>query len=317
MDVICSALQLSQGAVRTTISRVRRLLGPSFVITESPGYALRAESDVQRFEQLVASARSAAPEHAVELRTEALDLFRWEALPEFADQDWAVGAATRLNEIRANAVEDLAAGLIEIGRRTEAISVLEPHAASYPLRERPCELLMTALALDGRQPEALRLFQTYRRFLIDEVGGQPSAGLREVEIAIATDQIGTGRTSTGERGREPPKLPEGIVTFMLTDIERSTEAWERDADAMGRAVQRHYEIIDDMVARHGGVRPEEQGEGDSTVTAFVDATCAMLAALDIQLALPTSPGRHRHRSGSRWRCTRATPSCATTRTTPA
>ncbi len=287
MSSICSALELSRGAARTTISRVRRLVGPDVLVTESPGYALRAESDVDRFEQLVATARSASITDAIALRAEALDVFRWEALPEFAHEEWAMGAATRLNEIRANTVEDLAASLIAAGRRNEAIAALEPHVVAYPYRARPRELQMTALALDGRQSEALRVFQTYRRFLVDEAGTEPPASVRAVEVAIATDRLGpsdAARTWAAGNSHASRTLPEGTVTFMLTDIERSTEAWERDVDAMELAVKRHYEIIDQLVTRHGGMRPEEQGEGDSTVTVFVDADRAVVAALDIQLA---------------------------------
>jgi class 3 adenylate cyclase len=37
-------------------------------------------------------------------------------------------------------------------------------------------------------------------------------------------------------------LPTGTVTFLLTDVEGSTRAWERDRAAMAEAVARHYEI---------------------------------------------------------------------------
>jgi class 3 adenylate cyclase len=60
-------------------------------------------------------------------------------------------------------------------------------------------------------------------------------------------------------------LPIGTVTFLFTDIEGSTRSWTADAHAMGSAVARHYEILDAAVSANGGVRPEEQGEGDSIV----------------------------------------------------
>ena len=34
-------------------------------------------------------------------------------------------------------------------------------------------------------------------------------------------------------------LPSGTVTFLFTDIEGSTERWERDRPAMAAAVERH------------------------------------------------------------------------------
>jgi class 3 adenylate cyclase len=80
-------------------------------------------------------------------------------------------------------------------------------------------------------------------------------------------------------------LPSGTVTFLLTDIEGSTLAWERDATATAVAVTRHYEILDQVIAAHRGHRPVEQGEGDSTVSAFPTATDAVAAALAAQRAL--------------------------------
>jgi len=81
------------------------------------------------------------------------------------------------------------------------------------------------------------------------------------------------------------RLPSGTVTFLLTDIEGSTLAWERDATATAVAVTRHYEILDQVIAAHRGLRPVEQGEGDSTVSAFPAATDAVAAAFVAQRAL--------------------------------
>ena len=80
-------------------------------------------------------------------------------------------------------------------------------------------------------------------------------------------------------------LPAGTVTFLLTDIEGSTRLWESASEAMPAAVARHYEILDEAIARHAGVRPVEQGEGDSVVAAFTRATDALAAALDAQRGL--------------------------------
>ncbi|MCA1703183.1 MAG: hypothetical protein LC808_07885 [Actinobacteria bacterium] len=79
-------------------------------------------------------------------------------------------------------------------------------------------------------------------------------------------------------------LPAGTVTFMLTDVEGSTRLWESAPEAMGVAVARHYELLDAAIALHNGVRPVEQGEGDSVVAAFTRASDALAAALDTQRA---------------------------------
>lgn len=80
-------------------------------------------------------------------------------------------------------------------------------------------------------------------------------------------------------------MPDGTVTFVLTDIEGSTRLWSEQPEQMGRAVTRHYEIIDAAVTAHDGARPVEQGEGDSAVCVFTRADDAVRAAAAIQLAL--------------------------------
>ena len=80
-------------------------------------------------------------------------------------------------------------------------------------------------------------------------------------------------------------LPTGTVTFLLTDVEGSTQRWEAAPVAMTAAIARHYELLDRAIEVHGGVRPVEQGEGDSVVAAFSRASDAVAAALAAQRAL--------------------------------
>ena len=86
-------------------------------------------------------------------------------------------------------------------------------------------------------------------------------------------------------GDQDSRLPTGTVTFLLTDIEGSTRLWSEFPDAMPAAVDRVYGILDQAVVAHRGVRPVEQGEGDSVVAAFSRASDALGAALQSQVAL--------------------------------
>ncbi|MBV8992294.1 MAG: adenylate/guanylate cyclase domain-containing protein [Pseudonocardiales bacterium] len=85
------------------------------------------------------------------------------------------------------------------------------------------------------------------------------------------------------------QLPVGTVTFLLTDVEGSTRLWESVPQAMRAAIARHYEVLDAVICRHGGVRPVEQGEGDSVVAAFARASDAIAAAVEIQRAFVREP----------------------------
>ena len=94
----------------------------------------------------------------------------------------------------------------------------------------------------------------------------------------------------GTDADRPFTLPNGTVAFLLTDIEGSSSRWDADPASMGPAVTRHYAILDEAVTRHGGVRPVEQGEGDSIVAAFSRATDAIAAAVDAQRELLAEVG---------------------------
>jgi class 3 adenylate cyclase len=93
----------------------------------------------------------------------------------------------------------------------------------------------------------------------------------------------------GDRPSHPPELPEGIVTFLLTDIEGSTPLWETHTAAMGSALARHEAVVAEAVLSHGGQLIKARGEGDSTLSVFVRATDAVAAALALQQALAAEP----------------------------
>jgi predicted ATPase/class 3 adenylate cyclase/DNA-binding CsgD family transcriptional regulator len=84
------------------------------------------------------------------------------------------------------------------------------------------------------------------------------------------------------------ELPTGTVTLLLADVEGSTRLWETQPDLMKSAVERLDKTLSEAVATHHGVRPVEQGEGDSFVIAFARAAEAVGCALELQQA-PLAP----------------------------
>ncbi len=87
-------------------------------------------------------------------------------------------------------------------------------------------------------------------------------------------------------------LPTGTVTLLLADVEGSTRLWETQPEQMAAAITRLNHVVCDVIAAHDGVRPVEQGEGDSFVAAFARASGAVAAALELQRA-PLAPIRLR------------------------
>jgi class 3 adenylate cyclase len=87
-------------------------------------------------------------------------------------------------------------------------------------------------------------------------------------------------------------VPTGTVTLLLADVEGSTHLWETQPDVMTAAIAHLQSVADECISVHGGVRPIEQGEGDSFVAAFTRASDAVACALDLQRA-PLAPIRLR------------------------
>lgn len=87
-------------------------------------------------------------------------------------------------------------------------------------------------------------------------------------------------------------LPTGTVTLLLADVEGSTRLWQTKPAEMTAAIARLDQTVCEIIAAHNGVRPVEQGEGDSFVVAFARASDAVACALALQRA-PLAPIRLR------------------------
>ena len=79
------------------------------------------------------------------------------------------------------------------------------------------------------------------------------------------------------------EYPRGTVAFLFTDIEGSTRRWESDRAAMWRAVERHFVLLDEAIAAHGGVHFKTVG--DAVQAAFHTVPDAVAAVVYGQRAL--------------------------------
>ena len=123
--------------------------------------------------------RLAAAVESADLATIDEILARWQgpAFPELADVDDGRAESTRLDELRIRAVETRAESRLSAGATDGLVVELVALADEEPLRERPRALLMAALAASGRNAEALRVYDDFRRRLGDELGIEPSPAL--------------------------------------------------------------------------------------------------------------------------------------------
>ncbi|WP_432047715.1 BTAD domain-containing putative transcriptional regulator [Streptomyces asiaticus] len=183
------------GAVRTFVAALRRALEPQrppraparLLVTEGPGYALRADPDAVdawRFEQDVSAAATLPPDGALPRLEEALSRWRGPAYAEFADEGWARGERSRLAELRLHAVERQAEARLALGRAAEAVPDLEAHLAEHPWREGAWRALALALYRTGRQGDALAVLRRARTLLVEQLGVDPGPELRRLETDI-------------------------------------------------------------------------------------------------------------------------------------
>ncbi len=220
------------------VSRLRHALGAGCrdpgegrLLTTAGGYLLRVgadELDASRFERLIAEGRSlvAAGEMARALRefSAALELWRGPILSEFQYDVFAQAAIARLGELRAAVLEERIAVEISLGREAQVLGELESLVREFPYRERLHGQLMLALYRAGRQADSLATYRAARSVLVDELGIEPSAELRQLHEAIlAQDEAlmagesrwpsltasgaGTSAASGGLQGRRYVRLP--------------------------------------------------------------------------------------------------------------
>ncbi|MFJ2212961.1 AfsR/SARP family transcriptional regulator [Streptomyces sp. NPDC101062] len=177
-------------AVRTYASRLRKVLTPGVLVSESGGYALRTDPDALDLnvaQELAADADKARAAgdrgQARSLISKSLNLWDGEALASVPGP-YAETQRTRLEEWRLQLTEALLDLDLEVGAHTEAVSELTALTAEHPLRERLRELLMVALYRSGRQAEALAVYADTRRLLADELGVDPRPELSELQRRI-------------------------------------------------------------------------------------------------------------------------------------
>jgi predicted ATPase/class 3 adenylate cyclase len=87
-------------------------------------------------------------------------------------------------------------------------------------------------------------------------------------------------SSAGHTARE---LPQGTVTFLFTDIERSTPLWEQFPEAMKVALARHDDILRRSVEEAGGMVVKSTGDG--AYAAFAVPAEGLNAAVRLQRQL--------------------------------
>jgi DNA-binding SARP family transcriptional activator/predicted negative regulator of RcsB-dependent stress response len=212
-------------AVRTYASRLRKVLDPGVLVSESGGYAVRGLADgaldLAAAQDLAAEAEKARGAgdlcHARDVLRRALALWDGEVLAGVPGP-YAQAQRVRLEEWRLQLLETRLDMDLEQGCHAEAVSELTALTAAHPLRERLRELLMLALYRSGRQAEALAVYADTRRLLADELGVDPRPGLQELQQRIlqadpALAEPSAPAAETTPAPVRPAQLPATVADF--------------------------------------------------------------------------------------------------------
>jgi DNA-binding SARP family transcriptional activator len=266
-ELWADAGRASLNALQVAVSRLRDALGSAAerLVTQEPGYVLRVgvdELDVEWFEALVAEGRRQAAggdaNAAAATFREALGLWRGGALADFVYEPFAQVDIARLEELRVSALEERVDADLAVGGSSELVGELQTAVAEHPLRERSCGQLMLALYRCGRQAEALAAYRLTRDTLVEELGVEPGAELRQLESRIlrqdASLEVARVPVAATVRARK-------LVTVVVIELRPSMTGGGRvDPEALEALLGRWLPQLTVAVQRHGGVVGRAVGE---------------------------------------------------------
>jgi WD40 repeat protein/DNA-binding SARP family transcriptional activator len=242
--------ETARNVLQVYVANLRKVLEPdrpkrttsSLLRTQPPGYLLDLDGhslDLDRFERLADEGRAASAagqaSAASTLLRAALGLWRGPALGDVALSGRGQGALAELEERRLGAMEERIQADLAVGRHRELVGELEVLVAEYPLRERLWAQLMVALYRSGRQADALAAFQRARDKLVEELGIEPGAELRELEAQVQDARLAAPSPPLPEL---PAPLAEVGPTFVGRDKELAWLGAGLERAAAGRGVLR-------------------------------------------------------------------------------
>jgi class 3 adenylate cyclase/tetratricopeptide (TPR) repeat protein len=182
---------------------------------------------------------------------------------------WVEERQRDVRELRLKSLEVFARAACECGEWDIAVQAGEEAIAAEPFRETAYQCVMNAHRRAGNPGLALAVYERCRRALADDLGVSPTPTTEAEYMA-----------SLGSE--DESRLPGGLVTFLLTDIEGSTAMWDASPQDMAIALARHDALIASVVGDHHGQTIKSQGEGDATLSVFAHASDAAAAAMAIQ-----------------------------------
>ncbi len=167
----------------------------SVLVTRHLGYALEidpADVDAVEFARLSQAGQNALDagdlERASTLLNRALQLWRGDPLLDLTAGGQLSIEVLRLRELWQTTLECRIDVDLAVGRYHHVLAELATLVARDPMNEGLCERYMLALNHVGRRNQALTVFRSLRRCLVDELGVEPSGRLHQLQMRILNDE---------------------------------------------------------------------------------------------------------------------------------
>jgi DNA-binding SARP family transcriptional activator/ABC-type glycerol-3-phosphate transport system substrate-binding protein len=195
--------ETARKTLQVYVSRLRHQLGDGAIESHAEGYRLRVDPrdvDAERFVELADEGRrqlAADPDRAASLLRQALALWHGTPWGPLGDEPALRAGSQRLLERRLEALEDRIAADLERGELQGLVGEVEALRADHALHERLLELEMRVLYRQGRQADALAVYQQLRERLAAELGIDPSPELQQLHRAILQQDAALGRSAAG------------------------------------------------------------------------------------------------------------------------
>ncbi|GIJ43399.1 XRE family transcriptional regulator [Virgisporangium aliadipatigenens] len=203
------------------VARLRRALreagtGNVPLVHRSAGYTVDLPPervDLHRFRDLAARGERES------LRA-ALELWRGEPLAGITGH-WADRMRRTWQRERLDTVAAWASAELSAGNPSAVLAPLTELVEEEPLAETLAATLMRALALAGRQAEALDRYTVTRQRLVEELGVDPGPALREAHRAILRGELGpeAAPAVSPSATAVPAQLPGEVAAFTGRDEE--------------------------------------------------------------------------------------------------
>ena len=169
----------------------------------------------------------------------------------------------RLDELRILVLEELVDAQLATGRHAGVVAELERLTREHPFRERLRAQLMLALYRSGRQADALKAFKDARRALVEGLGIEPGASLRDLERRILAQdpKLDAPASVDDHAALSPTGVAAGVfaaregrrpATILALDLVLSGEREVLDPEAVLRLEATISAELGAIVERHGG-----------------------------------------------------------------